>query len=34
MTHYQELVDFWKHEEQAIFEGWDFSYLKDREIVR
>ena len=28
-----DLIDFWKHEEQAIFEGWDFSYLKDREIV-
>lgn len=33
MTTTQELIDFWKHEEQAIFEGWDFSYLKDREII-
>jgi hypothetical protein len=33
MSNSQELIDFWKHEEQAHFEGWDFSYLKDREIV-
>ncbi|MBE2220098.1 MAG: class I SAM-dependent methyltransferase [Anaerolineae bacterium] len=30
MTKSQALIDFWRHEEQAIFEGWDFSYLDGR----
>ena len=32
MTQTQALIDFWKHEEQAPFEGWDFSYLAGRMI--
>ena len=25
-----ELIQFWKHEEQQPFSGWDFSYLDGR----
>ena len=32
MTDSQELIDFWKHEEQANFQGWDFAYLDGRMI--
>ena len=32
MTSTQSLIDFWKHEEQTPFEGWDFSYLDGRMI--
>jgi SAM-dependent methyltransferase len=32
MTTQKELIDFWKHEEQAVFEGWDFSYVDGRMI--
>ncbi len=28
----QELIDFWKTEEQQPFEGWDFSYVEGRMI--
>lgn len=30
MTNRDELVAFWREEEQRPFTGWDFSYLKDR----
>ncbi len=32
MTTQKELIEFWQHEEQAVFEGWDFSYLNGRMI--
>lgn len=32
MTQSQELIDFWQHEEQAEFQGWDFAYLAGRMI--
>jgi hypothetical protein len=25
-----ELIAQWKRDEAAVFEGWDFSYIKDR----
>ena len=28
----EELIDFWKSEEQQPFEGWDFSYVQGRMI--
>lgn len=28
----KNLIEQWKKDETAIFEGWDFSYIKDRKI--
>ena len=32
MNH-NELIEQWKKDEKAVFEGWDFSYLKERLIT-
>jgi SAM-dependent methyltransferase len=32
MTTQKELIDFWKHEERAVFKGWNFSYVEGRMI--
>ncbi|MCZ7671964.1 MAG: hypothetical protein M5U34_34940 [Chloroflexi bacterium] len=26
------MIEFWRHEEQVPFKGWDFSYIRERMI--